>query len=198
MFRREPPRGLRSTVRLAAGAALLIGASGPLSAQTAADPAANQANGDAQVEISNGLSLTKTSDMDFGRIVRGGAGGVILDPAETVTCTASANLVALDDCTAAAFVGTARPGARIIVRKPARRRFTVTGPGGATMRVRRVSIGHHQGMNRLTAANRRNVRFRITDPAGDFSFQMGGELRVGANQPAGEYVGTFDVEIQYR
>ncbi len=153
---------------------------------------------DSQVVIEDGLALSNTADMDFGSIVHGGAGTVLMTPSETVTCVASANLIHLGPCSAAVFAGTARPGATIRIRKPARRRFTVVGPGGATMEVRRMSFGHHQGMDRLTATNLRSIRYRMTDNAGAFSFQVGGELVVGASQPDGVYTGTFEIEVEYR
>jgi hypothetical protein len=37
----------------------------------------------------------------------------------------------------------------------------------------------------------------VLDAAGDASFIIGADLRVGANQPAGNYNGTYQVTVSY-
>lgn len=38
----------------------------------------------------------------------------------------------------------------------------------------------------------------VLDPTGYFRLKIGGRLNVGANQPAGDYVGTFTVSVIYQ
>ena len=43
-----------------------------------------------------------------------------------------------------------------------------------------------------------NQRYRIVSNTGIFNFQVGGRLRVNANQAPGTYQGTFSVSVQYQ
>ena len=68
----------------------------------------------------------------------------------------------------------------------------ITGPG-PRMRVRRFEIGSTPTAILSTAP----LRFRITSPTGAFNFPLGATLDVGANQPAGDYVGTYTITLNY-
>lgn len=42
------------------------------------------------------------------------------------------------------------------------------------------------------------ARNRFLDASGEATYQIGGQLRIGANQAAGTYRGTFNVTIDYQ
>lgn len=76
--------------------------------------------------------------------------------------------------------------------------------GTALMRVQ-ISTGKRSILIRRTGGTQtmRIDRFRfdsrqkILDADGEQSFEIGGQLHVGANQKAGTYRGSFDVSIDY-
>jgi len=150
---------------------------------------------DATVQIQDDITLIKTRDMDFGRIIVPRSGRVDMSAEETPTCTPNNTLELLDTCQSASFLGTAGQGFNIRVRVPPRRRINLTGPG-RDLRLRRMSVGAGDGLTFLRRVNR-NFDFAVTDPGGQFEFHIGGRLLFRNNQAPGVYSGTFDVEVEY-
>lgn len=141
------------------------------------------------------ITLTKTRDLDFGRIVAPRNGRVDMTATVTATCTPNNTLLVLDTCESAAFAGTGIAGAQIRVRVPPSRRINLAGPG-QDLRLRRMEVGAGDGLTFLRRVNR-NFDFTINEPGGAFEFFVGGRLLIRNNQAPGVYSGTFDIEIDY-
>ena len=131
----------------------------------------------AKATILEQVTVTKTSDLDFGTIVVGATGGnVVLSSANgSVNCAAA--LV----CT-----GTTKAAA-----------FDVTGTTGQTVNVTTAtSVTLNNGTNNMTATLSGSDTSIVLD--GTDAFTVGGTLAVAANQASGNYVGNFNVTVAYQ
>lgn len=157
------------------------------------------ATGTAQAAIVETNTLFATQPMDFGRIApRATAGTVILEPTNG-TCSVTGAILQFDRCQAGEFVGMGRR--RFIVRISLPASVTLTGPGG-TMLLDTLTLDTSpdlalQGGNGNGNGNAPK-RYEIVSPTGIYAFTVGGTLRVGANQAAGTYTGTYAVTAVYQ
>ncbi len=138
-------------------------------------------------------TISKTRDLDFGRIIRGTtAGTVTINPRTSVRTRTGGVTLLGTDFTSAAFAGTGTAGvqARLSVGSPTVV-LTRVG-GGATMNLNtlRVSIGG--GPVRTLPRN-----FNLP-ASGVQTIIIGGRLNVGANQLSGVYAGTFTLTMNYQ
>lgn len=141
------------------------------------------------------LTLEKEGDLDFGTIAGSAAGTIQMAAAASPACTASSGLAQSGQCQPARFVGRGTTGQIIRIRKPAADRISLTGPG-EDLTITNLLLN---GSPELTAVQLTPgySRFRINSASGIFAFRLSGELNVGANQSAGLYTGTFDIDIDY-
>lgn len=153
------------------------------------------ASTDAAAEVVDNVTLIKTRDMDFGRIIVPRAGRIDMTATQTATCTPNNGLLTLDACQSAAFEGSGGTGFQIRVRVPANRRINLTGPG-RDLRLRQMSVGAGDGLTFIRRVNR-NFDFEIVDPGGAFEFFVGGRLLLRNNQASGLYTGSFDIDVDY-
>ncbi|QNN67621.1 DUF4402 domain-containing protein [Sphingomonas lutea] len=147
----------------------------------AATPAVNAT---ATTALLHPISIIKRYDLDFGYIAAGAtAGTVVIDPnTDTASATGGAILIG-GDPHAAAFIGAAGSSNVVNIKVP-RQPVTLTRSGGTeTMTATKFTV---EGLDK------RNVARLVA-----FEFRVGATLNVGANQPEGIYVGTFDVTVQY-
>ena len=158
--------------------------------------AAQSADVDASTVVVRDVTLVKTQDMDFGRIIAPGNGRVDMTASDAATCTPNNGLTHLGVCQAAAFTGQAGTGFQVRVRVPPGRRFELTGPG-ANLRIRRVSVGGTTGLQFLGRTNR-NYDYIVTAPDGIFEFHVGARVLIRNNQAPGIYTGTFAIETDYQ
>lgn len=169
---------------LGAGAALL----------TAAPAAAQQARAPAQTEaiILRPLSFFLVDDLNFGDIIPNpaAAGTVRLQPNGTRTATGGVVLVG-NTHQPARFAGLGRFNQQVAISLQSNT-IWITGPG-PRMRVRNFEIGSTPTATLSTTP----LRFRLSSPLGAFNFPVGGILEVGANQPPGDYTGTFTITLNY-
>lgn len=142
------------------------------------------------------LSIVKSEDMDFGTIIPGTGGTVVLDPALNPVCTTTGGVIRSGVCQPTEFVGAGSVNQRVRVRLPPQARMTVSNGAGATMQVTNMDVNGAPDLL-VTRETVRNFRFRILHPSGIFFFRVGGTLNVAANQAVGTYTGTFNVDIQY-
>jgi hypothetical protein len=177
-------------------ASLLCLLSQPAQAQTLS---VATATGNAQAAIVAPGTFLSTQVMDFGRIApRATAGTVVLEPVNG-TCTATGGILQFDRCQAAEFVGQGVRNMMVRINLPAN--ITLTGPSGTmiidtlTQDVSPDLVLRGGNGNGLGAGNR---RYQIVSTAGIFSINVGGTLRVGANQAAGVYTGTYAVTVVYQ
>ncbi len=160
---------LKALVASAAIAALGLGAT---TANAATATAA------ARAKILRQVTITNTSDLQFGTIVTGTAAStVLISSAGTRTC--GTGLVCSGAATAASFNVTGTTGQVVAVAVPTT--VTLTSTAGDTM-------------SALLAASASTVT--MVSNAGSFS--VGGTLNVGANQADGDYEGTFTATADYQ
>jgi spore coat protein U-like protein len=186
-------RGLASAAGVLIAACLLIAA--PAHAQDGSVSASTQVN------IVSPLTLTKTKDLDFGKIVPSNLpGSVVMTPTILPVCLPVGTIVHLDRCQPAEFVGYGGLGQAVKVKLPAGSTITVTNAGGQTMTINQIALNANPGLAYISGNVSANgfVRYRITALDGLFAFRVGGRLNVGANQMPGRYSGTFEVSLDYQ
>ena len=161
---------------------LLPAAAGMLCAPPAM--AAN-ANGQSNANINQSVTIVKDADLDFGDFIAGTVNSVFrLNPNNGNLNQRSGDAVAFGGVpTPAAFTASGTPLLRVRITSNQNRIFIVRDGGTETMRV-----------NRFRFDGNRN---RFLNAAGEVTYQVGGQLRVGANQVPGTYRGAFNVTIDY-
>ncbi len=142
---------------------------------TAANAATASAT--AKAKILRQVTVTNTSDLQFGTIVTGTAAStVIVSSAGARTC--GTGLVCSGAFTAAGFNVTGTTGQVVTVSVPA-------------------SVTLASGTNSMTASlSSSNSTLTLAANAGSFS--VGGTLSVGANQADGDYSGSFNATVDYQ
>ena len=165
-------------LRLLGGGALLVAAPGQLRAAPAST------NADAGAIVLKPLTLLKVDDLDFGALFPAAtAGTATLNPNTGIVTTAGGVALGPGPTQPARFTGAGTRNAPMLIRLPTGP-ITLTRTGGTeTMTVSNWTISGNA--SRTVVAK---------EP---FNFSVGGTLFVNANQAQGDYVGTFDVEIQY-
>ena len=149
-----------------------------------------------QAEVMSEITIAKTRDMDFGRVIVPRNGRIDMTAQETATCTPNNGLTLLDACQSASFEGRAGDGFQIRISVPTGRRINLTGPG-QDLRLRRMTVGAGTGLTFERRVNR-HFDFIVNDPAGEFEFHVGGRLLFRNNQASGLYSGTFDITADYQ
>ena len=163
---------LKALVATTALAAMGLGA-------TAANAAT--ADGTARAKILRQVTVTNTSDLQFGTIVTGAAASTVgVSTAGARTC--GGGLVCSGTTTAANFniVGTA---AQIV---------TISVPG---------TVSLTSGANSMSAtlvSSSAPTNLATLSAGGTASFTVGGTLSVGAAQADGDYAGTFTATVNYQ
>lgn len=156
-----------------------------------ADPAAAQATGaqlqgSAQAVVVEPAGVTAIEDLRFGAIMQPATAG-------TVTVGADDSISA----TGGAIVGitTPQPGSR------GAGRFTITGDANRMFRVsepNKLLISNGAAtmtVDKLTS--NLNGRGQL-DANGRYELRMVGRLKIDANQPTGNYTGTYEVTVIYQ
>ena len=187
-------RGLRALLALLACACAMAIAPAALARSGSTPPVTSTARA---TVVSPG-SIVKINDLDFGKIVaRPTAGTVILNPATNV-CTVTGAILHIGGCQAANFAGLGRRNffVRITVSSPT----NLTGPGQA-MVMDTMTLDTSPDLLYVPLGNgsgNASRRYQIVSLNGIYNFQVGGTLRVNANQAPGRYSGTFTVTAQYQ
>ena len=145
------------------------------------------------------LSLIKTADLSFGKIVPRPTAGTVTVNADTGACVVTGVIMQVGTCRTAQFTGMGRRNMTVRFTLPST--VTLTSPGGATMIADTLTVGSAPDVTYLggngNGNGNGNRRYRINPPSGIFTFRVGARLNVGANQAPGIYVGTFAVTVQY-
>lgn len=189
------PRPARtgSAIRAALALVLGLGASQPAMAGPTDTGTAAAA---AEVAVMQPLQLVKMRDLDFGKIgPTPVAGTVVLNPNNNA-CTTTGGLLHVGGCQAAVFGGMG--ARRMLVRINAPTTITLAGPGQA-MVIDTITLDTSPDLQLQPTGNGNgNRRYRIVTDSGIFAFNLGGRLRVNANQAAGAYSATFAVTVVYQ
>jgi len=169
-------RIVRSLVAcLAVGMALMLG-SGRAMGQASAT-----ANGSSTVVPA--ITITKTSDLQFGLIVAGPGGTVVIGTDGTLTASGPTALSnASYPVTAAGFTVTGMATLAYTITLPTT--ITLNGPSSSTM-----SIGNFIS----NPANTGTI-----GAGGTSTLAVGGTLTVSSTQTPGAYTGTFNVTVNYQ
>ena len=144
---------------------------------------------DAKATIIKPISIAKTADLSFGKVVPAAAGTVSLSTSAERGVTGGTTIMSTQTgtVTAAAFTVTGEALATYTVTLPANDSVSMNGPGGATMAVNSFtsSVATSAGAGLLTS--------------GTQELKVGATLSVGtaAAQTAGDYTGSFNVTVAY-
>lgn len=169
------------------GAALtflgLVGATFPALAQSAST------TGTGSITVIRPISLTKTSDMKFGTVVRPptGSGTVVLTTAGVRSVTGGVGAVTAGDAPVAATFSVAGEGGQSVsITVPA----TITMISGADSLTVTTS-------NNLTGSPSAQTLSNALGSVGSLAFSIGGSVPISSTQATGAYVGSFTVSAAY-
>jgi len=155
-------------------AALVAFAIAPNAAKAASGTAS------ASATIAAAVTISKTSDLQFGLISPTGTAGTVT-VSNAGARTGDANVVLQSGATATQ--------ASFLVAGAASQAVTITIPSTATLT---------SGGDTMTATlDQTTGGSQTLDGSGNYSINVGGVLAVGATQAAGSYSGTFDVTVVY-
>jgi hypothetical protein len=171
-------RALRSSLFLLFAAALPVAAGAQVTARQSAAPRAG-----AGAALIFPLTLTTSSNLDFGYVAATGAGTVVIDPNSGGITTTGLVLAMGGNPRPASFIGAARSASVVNIRVP-RQPILIRRIGGTeTMTVRDFTL---QGQEKRSLARMEA-----------FGFNVGATLIVPAGQAEGTYSGEFDVTVHY-
>ncbi len=138
------------------------------------------ASATAKARILKQITVTNTSDLDFGTIVAGtSASSVAVSTGAVRTC--GAGLTCTGTVTSANFDITGTNNAVV----------TITGDNS-------VTLANGTGGTMGASLTRSASTLTLTNSAIGGSFQVGGTLSLAANQADGAYTGTFNVTVDYQ
>lgn len=142
------------------------------------------ADGTAKATILAALSVTNTSDLNFGTIAVNGGGSVVVTPAGVRAATTGGTVSSAGTGASANFDIVGDSGSSILI----------TVPAAVTLEYNDGSTVHTMAASLTTNAN--TSAHALT--GGTESFKVGGTLTVGAGQAAGAYAGDFTVTVNYQ
>ncbi len=148
--------------------------------------------GEAKATLLRETTLMLMQDMDFGTIVPSttSTSTIRVAPDDVVTVTGGAMAVGGGQY-ASRLSGTATPNQVVHIPPPAI--SWLMGPGPA-IRLRSWRIGEFVGIRRVLGTS---SDYLVTAPTGAFSFRYGATIDIAPNQPDGDYVGTFTIQLDY-
>ena len=151
-----------------------------LAASFATSSFAAEVDADAGAKIIAPLQIANATALYFGTIAPSlsSADEVVVTPAGAKSCGAELTCLT-DDHTAALFKVSGESDASYTIELP--KSIKIANGAGAAMEVNDFS-GSKSGGTLVSGAD---------------SFTVGGTLEVAANQPTGEYTGTFTVAVEY-
>jgi hypothetical protein len=146
---------------------------------TAANAATASSN--ASAEILTALTLTNTVPLEFGEIAASAAAGTVsVSTASVRTSTGGVTLAGLTPATASSFAVTGDAGDT----------YAITLPTSTTI----ASGANSMTVDTFTSAPDTTGTL---SGGGTDTVLVGATLHVGANQVAGDYIGTFDLIVVY-
>lgn len=152
--------------------------------------AANQ-TGTATTVIVRPNTLVKVDDLDFGTLAAGTIGGTAtVDPATGARTTGGGTTAVGSGAQRAVFQGT---GGLLLITVSGDNNVTLTRAGGGgsmTATLTRAMTTSGGGITLLGSS-------ATLLPSGVQTYYVGGTLTVPANQPAGDYSGTFTLTVNY-
>ncbi len=153
-------------------------------------------SGQIQVTVLDRLSLVKTADLDFGTLIAGTTAGTVTVSTAGVRSVTGGVTAAGGTVSAASFAGFGRRTQQVIIRFGAPSILITRVSGTQTMTVNNFTVNPVGGSGLTQLGN--SGRHRISSATGLFDFTVGARLNVGANAAPGDYVGTFNVTVNYQ
>ena len=172
--------------------ALCLVAAATAAALTGPSASAAETTGTANAAVVRPNTLIKTDDLDFGTIVSGAAGGTVtVNPATNSRSSAGGVTLAGSGAQRAVFQGT---GGLLLITVSGSNSATLTRAGGGapamTATLTRAMTTSGGGIILLGSS-------ATLLPSGVQTYYVGGTLSVPANQPEGDYSGTFTLTVNY-
>ena len=146
--------------------------------------------GTANVAVVRPNALIKTDDLDFGTLIGGATGGTVtINPVTNARTTGSGVTPVGSAAQRAVFQGT---GGILLITVSGSTSVTLTrvGGGAPTMTASLVRAASTSGGGIALLGG-------TLLPSGVQTYYIGGTLTVPANQPAGDYSGTFTLTVNY-
>jgi hypothetical protein len=167
--------------------ALCLAAAATAAALTGPSASAADTTGTANAAVVRPNTLIKTDDLDFGTIVS----GATVNPATNARSSAGGVTLAGSGAQRAVFQGT---GGLLLITVSGSNSATLTRAGGGapamTATLTRAMTTSGGGIILLGSS-------ATLLPSGVQTYYVGGTLSVPANQPAGDYSGTFTLTVNY-
>lgn len=158
-----------------------------LAAASAAPASAATVTSTVQLTVVAPLTVVKFEDLEFGALLASAsAGKAIIDPTSGARTTTGGVTGASGAYNPAHFATAGSPNQHINIKLPNQNITLTRVGGGATMTAQQFTRDN-------TPPNSARL-----DANGNFEFKVGATLNVGANQMAGRYVGSFDVEVAFQ
>lgn len=172
--------------------ALCLAAAATAAALTGPCASATETTGTANAAVVRPNTLIKTDDLDFGTIVSGATGGTVtVNPATNARGSAGGVTLAGSGAQRAVFQGT---GGLLLIIVSGSNSATLTRAGGGapamTATLTRAMTTSDGGIILLGSS-------ATLLPSGVQTYYVGGTLSVPANQPEGDYSGTFTLTVNY-
>jgi hypothetical protein len=146
--------------------------------------AAGTESAEVRVSIRQPVTMTKTADLIFGDFVAGSTSSIFrINPRSGLLSQSNGDAVSL---------GGTQSVAAVQVSGTALLRLQIS-TGMQSILIRRDGGTETMQINRFRFDSRR----KMLNAAGLQTFNIGGQLRVGADQKAGTYRGSFDVSVDY-
>jgi hypothetical protein len=141
-------------------------------------------NGTATVRALRGMSLTKSSDLTFGKVSRplSGSGTVTIDAAAGTRTTSNVVAFPTPAFSAASFQVSGEGGQSFSVSIPSS--FQLTGAGTLT-----VTTNHTVGASPTLSGS--------LGAAGTYNFSVGGSMTLTSTTPLGGYSGVLPITVDY-
>ncbi|MFC3713643.1 DUF4402 domain-containing protein [Sphingoaurantiacus capsulatus] len=160
----------------------MVGTSGAALAQASATQSTT-----GTTRILQAITLTKTSDLAFGSIVK--------------AATAGTNTITIDQTTGARAI-TGAGGGALATSTSGRAAFTVAGEGGQTFSITAPNFsmtrtGGSETLAVTTAAAATGTIGGTIGTAGNVTIGVGGAITVANTTVSGNYTGTFNVTVAY-
>lgn len=158
---------------------------------TAAEAAS--AAGAGRAQLRQPITLNATRDLDFGSILRGATAGTVTVNARTGARSQTGGAIPFGTgFSSATFNGTGSSG-RVVTLSVGAPAITVSRVGGGgTMTVNTFRISSNGSAQQTLPRN------YAMPASGTRSFAIGARLNIAANQPDGDYVGSFALTMNYQ
>jgi len=172
--------------------ALCLAAAATAAALMGPSASAAETTGTANAAVVRPNTLIKTDDLDFGTIVSGATGGTVtVNPATNARGSAGGVTLAGSGAQRGVFQGT---GGLLLITVSGSNSATLTRAGGGapamTATLTRAMTTSGGGIILLGSS-------ATLLPSGVQTYYVGGTLSVPANQPEGDYSGTFTLTVNY-